>query len=138
MRSLSMDLRQRIVAAYENQQGSYEVLAARFSVSPAVVGKLVRQQRQLGTLEPQTHRCGRKPAIRGEVELQLRDHLAKHPDATLNERIESLELDCVTNTMWTTLRRLGWRFKKSPNEPPSKIARMSPNAGQTGERVRTK
>lgn len=50
MRPFSIDLRERIVAAYENQEGSYAVLAARFSVSRAVVGKFVRQQREQGTL----------------------------------------------------------------------------------------
>lgn len=33
MRPLSIDLRERIVGAYRNQEGSYTVLAARFSVS---------------------------------------------------------------------------------------------------------
>ena len=113
MRPLSTDLRMRIVAAYHNNEGSYRVLAARFAVSPGVVGKFVRQQRDVGTLEPQVHRRGRKPLVRDEKEQQLRDHLEKSPDATLHERIEALDLDCSVKTMWKTLRRLGWRFKKS-------------------------
>jgi transposase len=112
MRSLSMDLRERIVAAYHNKEGSYTELAKRFAVSRAVVGKLVRQQRRLGTLEPQVHLRGRKEAIRGEKRQELRKHLQEHPDATLRERIEALGLDCTINTMWKTLRRMGWRFKK--------------------------
>jgi len=43
MRPLSMDLREWIVVAYGSQEGSYAMLAVRFSVSRAVVGKLVRQ-----------------------------------------------------------------------------------------------
>jgi transposase len=112
MRWLSTDLRQRIVAAYCNKEGSYAELAERFAVSKAVVGKLVRQQRRLGTLEPQVHLRGRKAAIRGEKQDQLREHLREYPDATLRERIEALGLDCTINTMWTTLRKMGWRFKK--------------------------
>ena len=112
MRALSMDLRQRIVGAYQSREGSYQVLAARFAVSRAVVGKLVRQQREQGSLEPQVHLRGRKPAIREKTLERLRKHLAEHPDATLEERIEALGLDCSVNTMWTTLRRLGWRYKK--------------------------
>lgn len=112
MRSLSMDLRRRVVAAYRNKEGSYAVLAVRFSVSRAVVGKLVRQERELGTLEPQVHTRGRKPAIRGEKEEQLRRHLTEHPDATLRERIEALTLGCTVKTMWQTIRRLKWRYKK--------------------------
>jgi transposase len=121
-----MDLRRRVVAAYRNKEGSYSVLAARFSVSRAVVGKLVRQERELGTLEPQVHLRGRKPAIRGEKEDKLRQHLADHPDATLWERLEALELDCTVKTMWQTIRRLKWRYKKSRPGLPSKIAQMSP------------
>ncbi len=123
MRSLSMDLRRRVVAAYRNQEGSYSVLAARFSVSRAVVGKLVRQERELGTLEPQVHLRGRKAAISGEKEIELLRHLAEHPDATLRERIEALGVDCTVKTMWQTIRRLKWRFKKNQRVLPSKIAR---------------
>ena len=112
MRPLSLDLRERIVAAYLNKEGSYVVLAARFSVSRSVVGKLVRQHHELGTLQPQVHLRGRKPAISGQKEEQLRQHLREHPDSTLQERIEALQVDCSVNAMWTTLRRLGWRFKK--------------------------
>jgi transposase len=124
MQALSMDFRERIVSAYENKEGSQSELAKRFSVGKSTVGKLVRQKRELGTLEPQVHRCGRKPAIQGEKLEELREHLAEHPDATLEERIEALGLDCVVNTMWTTLRRLGVRYKKSLRERSSKIAQM--------------
>ena len=138
MRALSLDLRERIVAAYRNEEGSYRVLGARFAVSRAVVGKLVRQYREQGTLQPQVHLRGRKPAIRGQTLARLRQHLAEHPDATLAERIAALGLDCSLNTMWTTLRRLGWRYKKSRRGPLSKIARTSPNSGPTGRRVSPK
>jgi len=135
MRALSMDLRERIVGAYQNQEGSYQVLAVRFAVSRAVVGKLVRQQHKQGTLRSQVHLRGRKPAIQGQLLERLRKHLAEHPDATLEERIQALGLDCAVNTMWKTLRRLGWRYKKSRREPRSKIARMSPNSVPTGTLV---
>lgn len=125
MKSLSMDLRERIVAAYEAKEGSYRALAARFSVSRAVVGKLVRQARRLGTLEPQVHLRGRKRAIRGEKEGELRRHLDQNPDATLEERIRELGLNCCVNTMWQSVKRLGHSFKKNPRELENKIAKMS-------------
>jgi transposase len=121
MRSLSEDLRARIVAAYESGEGSYSVLAVRFSVGPTVVGKLVRQQRELGTLAPQVHRCGRKPAVAGKKALELREHLQQHPDATVLERREALGLKCSEKTLWQTLRKMGWRYKKSRRARPSKI-----------------
>ncbi len=122
MKALSLDLRERIVAVYEAGEGSYAVLSARFAVGPTVVGKLVRQKRELGTLENQLHRRGRKPAVSGEKEIELRKHLKKHPDATVLERREALGLNCSEKTLWQTLRKMGWRFKKSRREQPSKIA----------------
>jgi len=112
MRTLSMDLRERVVSAYEAGEGSYRVLAARFCVSKAVVGKLVRQAHRLGTLEPQVQLRGRKRVISGEKEKQLQQHVDQHPDATLEERIRELGLDCCVNTMWQSLKRLGHSFKK--------------------------
>jgi len=126
MSPLSEDLRERIVAAYEAGEGSYEVLAVRFKVGPTVVGKLVRQKRLLGTVEPQVHRRGRKPAVSGKKKDELREHLAKYPDATVLERREALGLTCTEKTLWQTLRRMGWRFKKSPRGPQNRIEKMLP------------
>jgi transposase len=40
---------------------------------------------------------------------------------------------CV-NTVWRGLRRLGFTFKKSPSERPSRTGRTSPRRGATGPR----
>ena len=112
MRPLSMDLRIRIAAAYSAGEGSYSVLAARFAVSKAVVGKLVRQQRNLGTLETQMQTRGRKRIIQGDLEQCLHEHAEQFPDATLKERIDDLQVDCSVNTMSLSLKRLGHSFKK--------------------------
>ena len=122
MKALSLDLRERIVAAYEAGDVSFAEVGRRFSVSGKVVGKLVRQKRELGTLAPQVHRRGRKPAVFGEKEIQLREHLEKNPDATVLERLQALRLNCSEKTLWQTLRKMGWRFKKSRHAQPSKIA----------------
>ncbi len=126
MKPFSQDLRERIVAAYEVGEGSFAEIGRRFSVSGKVVGKFVRQKRELGTLAPQVHRRGRKPAVSGKKEAELREHLKKHPDATVLERREALGLKCSEKTLWQTLRKMGWRFKKSRREQLSKIAPMLP------------
>jgi transposase len=126
MKALSLDLRERIVAAYEAGDVSFAEVGRRFSVSGKVVGKLVRQKRELGTLAPQVHRRGRKPAVFGKKEIQLREHLEKNPDATVLERLQALRLNCSEKTLWQTLRKMGWRFKKSHRGQPSRIVPMSP------------
>jgi transposase len=125
MRPLSLDLRERIVTAYEANEGSKAEIGRRFAVTGAVVGKLVRQKQELGTLEPQTHKRGRKPAISGKTLEKLRSHLREHPDATLAERIKALGLQCSQKTLWQTLRKIGWRFKKSRRGRPSKTGTTS-------------
>lgn len=70
------------------------MIAARFWVGPTVVGKLVRQKRDLGTLELQVYRRGRKPAVSGEKEVELREHWQRYPDATVLERRDALGLKC--------------------------------------------
>lgn len=126
MSPLSGDLRERIVEAYEAGEGSYEVIAARFKVGITVVGKLVRQKRSLGTLDSLVHQRGRKPAVSDAKKDELREHLAQFPDATVLERREALGLQCTEKTLWQTLRKMGWRYKKSRRGRPSKIEKMSP------------
>ena len=126
MRPFSVDFRERLVAAYEAGGVTFAEVGRRFGVSGKVVSKLVRQKRELGTLEPQVHLRGRKPAISGKKEEELRKHLEEHPDATVLQRREALGLNCTEKTLWQTLRKMGWRFKKSRRVPPSKIALMLP------------
>lgn len=124
MKPFSRDLRERIVAACEGDEGSFAEIGRRFSVSGKVVAKFVRQKRELGTLAPQVHLRGRKPAVSGKKEAELLKHLMKYPDATVLERRKALRLKCSEKTLWQTLRKLGWRFKKSHHEQSSKIAPM--------------
>lgn len=123
MRPLTLDFRERIVAAHEAGEVSFEAIGRRFSVSGKVVAKLVRQKRELGTLAPLVHRRGRKAAVSGEKQEELRKHLEAHPDATVVERIAALGLKCSEKTLWQTLRKMGWRFKKSRRVPASRIVR---------------
>lgn len=124
MRPLSVDFRERLVAAYEAGGVSFAQVGRRFGVSGKVVSKLVKQKQELGTLEPQLHRRGRKPAVSDEKKQELLKHLAEYPDATVLERREALGLKCSEKTLWQTLRKMGWRFKKSHRGQPSKTALM--------------
>ncbi len=136
MRPLSLDLRERIAVAYEANGESQAEIGRRFSVSGVVVGKRVRQKRELGTLEPQTYRRGRKPAVSGKKREQLRAHLEQYPDATVLERREALGLKCSEKTLWQTLRKMGWRFKKSRRVRLNRIAPTSLCNEQTGRKLK--
>ena len=51
-RPLSLDLRERIIAAYEGGEGPQKELVSRFSVGVASVRRLVRLKRETGGLSP--------------------------------------------------------------------------------------
>jgi transposase len=113
MRAFSMDLRQRVITAVEAKEGSYKVLAVRFKVSRDFIRNLVRQKRELGTLEPQTHRCGRKPKVTAEHKEQLRELVKRRPDMTLRELRDALQLDVSLKAIWDALQTLKLTFKKA-------------------------
>jgi len=136
MRPLSLDLRERIVAAYEANEGSHAEIGRRFCVSGRVVGKLVHQKRSLGTIEPQVHRRGRKPAISGETLKALEKHVEDYPDATGQERLDALGLQCTLKTVYETLHRIGHSCKKNRRERLNKTVPMSPSSELTGGRLK--
>jgi len=72
MRTLSLDLRQRILAAYDHDEGTRAEVAHRFRVSLGMVKKLLQQRRRTGDIGPRHHLAGRKPMIVATHQQQLR------------------------------------------------------------------
>ena len=126
MKPTSIDLRERIVAAYDAGEGNRQQVAERFKVSLGLVKKLLAQRRNLGTIEPQYQNVGRKPAFDGESLKQLDNFLQKHADATLIEIQEQFSgsVSCSLQAIANAIRRLGWRYKKKHYEPVSKTEKM--------------
>jgi transposase len=83
MKAYSLDLRQRIVAAFERGQSKAEV-ARRFAVSYATVGRYVTSWRRTRALTPRTS-PGRPARRAGEDLAALEAQVAGDPDATLAE-----------------------------------------------------
>ncbi len=120
MRPLSMDLRERILSAVLEGNESMPKIAARFSVSHKVVQKLKYQWRDLGTLEPQTHRVGRKRLLTDKQCERLDKLVRDDPGLTLEQLRSKLRVDCCLKTIWVELRRQGHTHKKRLSMPVSK------------------
>jgi transposase len=60
---ISLDLRERIVAAYDRQEGTRQEVAKRFKVSEGMVKKLLAQSSRTGDLRSRYRFCGRKAAL---------------------------------------------------------------------------
>ena len=59
MKTISVDLRERILAAYDAQEGNRQEIAHRYRVSLGMVKKLLQQRRKTGDIRPQHHNSGR-------------------------------------------------------------------------------
>jgi transposase len=124
---LSMDLRSRVVAAYERGEGGYETVAQLFGIGSATLRRLVRRKRNTGSLEPAPAPHGFPPRISGPRLRSLALLVDKHPDATaaeltdmLNERIS---ISVSRSAVVRAIKRLGLTLKKSPSRPARKRRR---------------
>jgi len=62
MRTISVDLRERILASYDQKEGTREEIAHRFRVSLGMVKKLLQRRRQGGDIGRATIAAGCGPA----------------------------------------------------------------------------
>jgi len=112
MRAIPVPVRERIIQLYEQGKSTREIAA--FSGFCVAAVRRVRQQFQVrGTLQPQTHLCGRKTLLTAARKRRLEQRLARQPDATLTELGACLDRPFVTSTVDVWLRRLGWTCKKN-------------------------
>jgi transposase len=132
VKTLSLDLRERILAAYDKTEGTREEVAERFRVSLGMVKKLLQQRRRIGDVRAQHHRSGRKPRIVASHQHQLRTLLDKKPDLTLKELRMATGLTCTLPAIHYTLAKLGLTYKKRHSAPANKTARISSAPGGCG------
>ena len=60
----SIDLRKRMINAYENHEGSQRQLAKRFQVSLSFIKSLIRRYRKTEKIKAKPHGGGAKPIIK--------------------------------------------------------------------------
>jgi transposase len=135
MKPYSLDLREKILRAYDEHRGSQRALAALFGVSRAFVEKLVQRRRRTGQLAPRPHAGGRKPSCDPAALAVVRQVLQEQADATLAELCERLGhrrgLRVSVSTLSRLLTRLGLPRKKSRSTPPNGTPRGSSRRGHT-------
>ena len=110
MKAIPVVVRERILKLYDQGHSTRE-LAASFGYGVAAVRRVRQHFKARGTLEPQTHRCGRKTLLTEPRKARRLRLLARQPDATLAELGAQLERPPSTIDLW--LGRLGWRSKKN-------------------------
>ncbi len=116
MKTWSSDLRRKVVEAYKSgRSGSYLETAKLFGIGAASVSRWLRLERESGDLEPRS-----RPGKPRKVDLEwLRSHAEKYPDARLIDRAQAWQAHsgkrvCI-DTISTSLRAIGWTYKKNAN-----------------------
>jgi transposase len=132
MATLSLDLRTRILASYDEGKSTREEVARRHRVSLGMVKKLIQQRRTIGDIKPQLHRCGRKPKIGRAEQQKLRTLLGQQPDLTLAELRAATGLKCTLPAIHYVLIKLDLSYKKRRSEPASKTGPTSLRSAGVG------
>jgi transposase len=125
MRTLSLDLRERILASYDKKEGTRAEIANRYGVSLGMVKKLLQQRRRTGDIAPRHCYSGRKPRILSSHHQQMRTLLARKPDLTLKELRAAVALDCTLPAIHYALQKIGLTYKKRHSGPANKTVRTS-------------
>lgn len=131
-KTLSEDLRERIVAAYEAKEGTREEVAKRFKVSVGMVKKLLAQKQRTGDVRPRHRFSGRKAKLLPGYGRALQTLVAKAPDLTLVEIKGRLNLACSVPAIHQVLVKLGLTYKKRRSMPPSKTGPISSRHAGSG------
>ena len=90
MLAYSLDLRKRVVAAYEKGEMTIAEIATLFSVGQTFVKKMLRQKRETNSLERLPQRAGAKKRLSNQHRRWLERQIKETPDLTLQELQEKL------------------------------------------------
>lgn len=131
-KTTSLDLRERILATYDEDKGTRAEVARRFRVSLGMVKKLLQQRRHTGDIAPRHHRAGRKPLILASHQRQMRALLGQKPDLTLQELRTALALECSLQAIHVVLVKMGLSYKKRHSGPANKTGPILPRRGKAG------
>jgi transposase len=113
MQPYSLDLRERVMKAYDEGKWTVGEIARRYDVGEWWIHKLKRQRQKEGSLAPHKGKVGQPQSIAVEQLGRLVRYVDKHPDATLEQIHGKIGANCTLVTIHNTLRRLGYRYKKN-------------------------
>jgi transposase len=121
MKAYSIDLRQKVLDAYNRQEGSQRQLAKRFSVSLSFIQDLLKRYREDGTIAPRAHGGGATAKLSDEQVAWVEQLVEDDNDAILVELCERLEqrsgIRVSRATMGRVTQKLLLTRKKSRSMP---------------------
>ncbi|UZQ53411.1 transposase [Trichothermofontia sichuanensis B231] len=133
MKAYPLAFRQKILAVYESEPISQRQLAQRFRVAKSFVQKLLKQQRETGSIAPKVRTQQTPTKLNSEQLAILARLVADNNDATLEELRQLLaDATGVTvskSTIDRMLKKLNITFKKKHSMRRSKPVNRSRKNG---------
>ncbi len=111
MKAYSLDLRQKIIDIYEQEEISQRQLAKRFNVALSFIVKLLRKYRATGEISPKPFNGGVKLKLSPENLVVLADLIENNNDATLDELCQMLKEKIGVSISRATMGRMTHRLK---------------------------
>lgn len=110
-------LRERVVQAYDDGEGTQRELAVRFMIHRNALAEWLRLRRETGSLMPRPMGGARGELLINKAGEAILEELVREvPESTISELADAYadrtDVEVGDETVRTTLHRLGWSFKK--------------------------
>lgn len=122
--ALSIDLRERIIEAIEEKNLSKADVIRIFNISRTGLDYLLTHYKETGSLNPKPHGGGRPSKFSDDDIEKIKKFIEKKPDATLEEILEYTGKDASLTSLFRTLKKIGYRLKKSHYSQVSENEKM--------------
>lgn len=117
MKAYSIDLRKRVLAAWQAGEGTQKALAARFRVTDRWIRKLIRQYEQEGHIRPKQQGGYKQPALDASARAKLKQKVEHEPDLGLEQlkqwAKDELGIVCSIMAVDRALKKEKLTFKKN-------------------------
>ena len=129
MQAYSIDLRIKVIEAYNRGEGSIRILAKRFSIHWRTLANWIKHFKTEKSVGPKVQRYGSLPKLDQGATQTLEKLVIAKPDSTLSELSEQV---CAltgkklsTSGIWRALGRLGLTRKKRVHQQLKPIDQTS-------------
>jgi len=116
MAAYSIDLRQKILSAWQNKEGTQRELAKRFKVSLSFLRDFLRRYRETAQIAARTQGGDRRSKLKGKEQELLKIIVTEQSDIYLRKIKEKIKerkgIEVSISSLSRTLNRLNLRRKK--------------------------
>lgn len=115
-RPLPLEIRNRIIRAWQAGESTWQEIANQYGVSLASVNRLIRRYRQTGSTAPNPHAGGRRRLIDEAGLTLIRQLVEQEPRRTLEELVDRYHAVSGVRPSITTMHRAVHRVQGDDDE----------------------